>query len=215
MPPNHLKAVLFDWDGTLVDSARASFRCYVRLFARFGLTFDEGAFHRFYSPNWQRTYRAMGLPEARWAEADRLWLDLYSQDESHLMPGAREALQDVTARGLVLGLVTSGDGRRVRGELTRFGIADRFEVVLCGEDAQNRKPHPEALLLALETLAVQAGQAAYVGDSPEDVEMARAAGVYSVGVPGGFPNQEALRASDPDLWLTSIAELAERLPRPR
>jgi beta-phosphoglucomutase-like phosphatase (HAD superfamily) len=65
-----------------------------------------------------------------------------------------------------------------------------FRTVVFGGDTPNRKPHPEALLLALERMGVAPGRAAYVGDSPEDVEMARAAGVRAVGVPGGFPNRE-------------------------
>ena len=62
MPPT-LKGILFDWDGTLVNSAEASYRCYVRLFEYFGIGFDRSSFERTYSPNWYRTYLDMGLPE--------------------------------------------------------------------------------------------------------------------------------------------------------
>jgi len=80
-----------------------------------------------------------------------------------------------------------------------------------GGDTPNRKPHPEALLLALERMAVAPGRAAYVGDSPEDVEMARAAGVRAVGVPGGFPNREALAASRPDLLAPDVLSAVNAL----
>jgi phosphoglycolate phosphatase-like HAD superfamily hydrolase len=80
-----------------------------------------------------------------------------------------------------------------------------------GEDARRRKPHPDALLLGLERLAVSAARAAYVGDSPEDVEMARAAGVYAVGIPGGFPNRDALSASAPDLLAADLEEAVTTL----
>lgn len=206
-----LRAVLFDWDGTLLDSAEASFRCYVKLFACFGIPFDRDTFRRTYSPDWQRTYAALGLPRERWAEADARWLALYRLERSDLVPGARESLRRLSALGLACGLVTSGDGSRVRGEIGSFGLEAHFGVLICAEDAPSRKPHPAPLLIALEGLGVRAGRAAYIGDSPEDVEMARAAGVLSVAIPGGFPNGEALAASCPDLTATDLRSAMDRL----
>jgi HAD superfamily hydrolase (TIGR01549 family) len=198
--------VLFDWDGTLVDSAASTFRCYVRLFARYGITFDQEAFRESYSPNWHRTYVYVGLDRRRWDEADRLWLELYAEERNRLLPGAHQNLTRIADAGLALGLVTSGDRDRVQFELADLGLARFFGVVVCGGDVPNRKPHPEALQTALAGLEVPPEAAAYVGDSPEDVEMARAAEVFSVGIPGGFPNGEALRAADPDLWASSLEE---------
>jgi phosphoglycolate phosphatase len=94
----------------------------------------------------------------------------------------------------------------VSGELRLLGVAGFFAVTVFGEDARQRKPHPEALLLGLERLGVAPDHAAYVGDSPEDVEMARAARVYSVGIPGGFPNRAALAASAPDLLAADLGD---------
>ena len=71
-----LRAVLFDWDGTLVNTAEASYRCYEKLFGSYGIAFDREAFRRTYSPNWHLTYSALGLAEERWAEADARWLRL-------------------------------------------------------------------------------------------------------------------------------------------
>jgi phosphoglycolate phosphatase len=192
-------AVLFDWDGTLVDSAEASYRCYVRLFDSYGLGFDRALFARTYSPNWHRTYEAVGLAPDRWPEADQRWLEHYCAEESRLVPGAREALRRLDEAGIAQGIVTSGDRSRVSRELSGLQVERYFRTVVFGGDARERKPHPEALLLALGRMAVAPDRAAYVGDSPEDVEMARAAGVRAVGVPGGFPNREALAASRPDV----------------
>lgn len=216
MEPYGLQAVLFDWDGTLVNSAETSYRCYVRVFEHFGIAFGPEDFGRTYSPDWYRTYEAMGLPRDRWDEADGVWLEAYARSESRLLPGAREALDRVGRAGLARGLVTSGDGRRVRRELRTLGLLEMFQAVVCKEDATRRKPDPEALLLALARLGTPATAAAYVGDSPEDVEMARAAGAYAVGVPGGFPNRAALEAARPDLLAEDLAgaldglRLAER-----
>jgi phosphoglycolate phosphatase-like HAD superfamily hydrolase len=75
-------------------------------------------------------------------------------------------------------------------------------------------PHPEALLLALERLGVPPGRGVYVGDSPEDVEMARNAGTWSIGVPGGFPNAAALERSRPDLFVAGLADAVDALIGP-
>jgi HAD superfamily hydrolase (TIGR01549 family) len=199
-----LAAVLWDWDGTLVDSAEASYRCFVRLFDSYGIGFDRTLFGRTYSPNWQRTYEAVGLAPEHWPEADRRWLEHYGAEQSRLIAGAREALIRLDEAGIAQGVVTSGDRSRVSRELSDLGVERYFRTVVFGGDARHRKPHPEALLLALERLAVAPAEAAYVGDSPEDVEMARAAGARAVGVPGGFPNREALVASRPDVLAPDV-----------
>jgi len=204
-----LRAALFDWDGTLVDSAEASYRCYVRLFESFGIAFDRMSFEKSYSPNWYRTYAALGLPQVHWAEADGRWLRFYAEESSELVLGARESLGRIRGRGLSLGLVTSGDRERVARELVSLELHPLFGAIVCGEDTKQRKPAPEALLLALSRLQVGPQEAAYVGDSPEDVEMARAAGVYSVGIPGRFPNQAALKTASPDLFAADLASATD------
>jgi HAD superfamily hydrolase (TIGR01549 family) len=202
----NIEAVLYDWDGTLVDSAEQSFRCYVELFAEYGIGFDREAYARTYSPNWHRTYVAVGLPEDRWAEADARWVERYCRDAIPLVAGARAAVERVASAGLAQGLVTSGDRARVERELAAHGLAARFAAVVCGSDPVRRKPDPEALLSALSRMGVPPSRAVYVGDSPEDVEMARNAGARSVGVPGGFPNREALVKSRPDLLAPSLED---------
>lgn len=206
-PP--LRAVLYDWDGTLVDSSDASFRCYETMFGTLGVPFDRDAFARTYSPDWHRTYTALGLPRERWEEADALFVEAYCAQTVPLLPGVREMLARVDAAGLVQGVVTSGGRERVAREIETLGLRERFAVLVCGDETRRRKPDPEALLRALDRLGVPAAAAAYVGDSPEDVEMARNAGARSIGVPGGFPNREALVASAPDVLAASPAEVAE------
>jgi len=207
------RAFLFDWDGTLVDSAERSFRCFQRVFAGYGIVFDHEQFRHTYSPNWYRTYEAVGLPRERWAEADGRWIDCYGDEPSLLLPGAREALDRLAKRGIRPGLVTSGDGMRVRRELGVLGLGGAFGAVVCSGDTERRKPDPEPLLLALRRLAVSPREAVYVGDSPEDVQMARAAGTFAVGIPGGFPNREALLASRPDLVASGLEAALDALLR--
>ena len=210
-PLASLRAVLFDWDGTLVDSAEASYRCYVRLFSAYGIPFDRARFESTYSPNWHRTYEALGLPRARWDEADARWLEHYGCEETRLLPGARQALTALRGQGLDLALVTSGDRARVSAEVDRLEVRAFFRSLTCAGDTARRKPHPEPLQRGLRELGREPAECAYVGDSPEDVEMARGAGVYAVGVPGGFPNRAALSASGPDLMAPDLPRMVTAL----
>ena len=206
-----LRAVLFDWDGTLVNSADKTYHCYVHVFGGFGIGFDRALFEQTYSPDWRQTYAAVGLPREHWPLADARWIDCYQGTTSALIAGAQEALVRIRARDLRQGIVSSGDGRRVRQELEALGVAGFFEAVVCGGDTARRKPDPEPLVAALDRLRLDPAEAAYVGDSPEDVQMARAASVYTVGIPGGFPNRQALAASAPDLLAPSLDAALQEL----
>ena len=211
MPGPGLQAVLFDWDGTLVNTAEASYRCYEKLFRSYGIAFDRDAFRRTYSPNWHLTYSALGLAEDRWAEADARWLEHYCEEEVVLLEGARDGLLRVRDAGIRAGLVTSGDRVRVSREVADLGVADLFQALVCAEDTVLRKPRPEPLLLALDKMRLAPGSAVYIGDSPEDVQMAQAAGVRAVGIPGGFPNRDALAAARPDVLAPTLAAALDRV----
>jgi HAD superfamily hydrolase (TIGR01549 family) len=204
VPPHGLRAVLFDWDGTLVDSALRTFSCYVRVFAAYGIGYDHAAFERTYSPDWYRTYEQVGLARDHWPEADARWITCYETEPSRLVPGALETVERLASAGLAQGLVSSGDGSRVRREVQALGLDRFFSAVVCGGETVRRKPDPEPLLVALGRLGLDPAEAAYVGDSPEDVTMAKAAGAFAVGIPGGFPNREALVASRPALLAPSL-----------
>lgn len=120
-----VRAVLFDWDGTIVDSAEASFRCYERLFRSFDIAYDRGEFQRTYSPDWYRTYALLGLARERWSEADAMWLELYAGEKCALLAGAAEAVRSLREAGIPCGIVTSGSRGRVLSE-DRLARAGRF-----------------------------------------------------------------------------------------
>jgi HAD superfamily hydrolase (TIGR01549 family) len=206
-----LRAVLFDWDGTLVNSAETSYRAYQGMFRVLGIPFDREAYGRTYSPNWHRTYEALALPRDRWDEADAIWLEHYARERNELLPGAAEALERLHAAGHAQGIVSSGERTRVTQEMRDLRVEAYFTEVVCGGDTAERKPHPEPLLVALARMGLRPDEAAYVGDSPEDVEMAQSAGVFAIGIPGAFPNREALLGSKPDLLATDLAAAVAHL----
>jgi phosphoglycolate phosphatase len=206
------RAVLFDWDGTLVNSYAADSRAYLSMFRAMGIDWGLEELARHYSPNWYRVYRAARLPRAKWTEADRLWSLAYARENPQLLPGARRILR-VLGREFELGIVTSGNRRRVRRQLREFRLADYFSACVCHEDAPKRKPHPAPLELALERLRARPEDCVYVGDTAEDIEMARRAGVRPIGVLGPFPTSERVRAAHPDAILRSIGDLPAYLQR--
>jgi HAD superfamily hydrolase (TIGR01549 family) len=202
---------VFDWDGTLVDTAEATYRCYERLFESFGIAFDREVYARAYSPNWYHTFREIGLPEECWPDADSRWLAHFAEEQIALIDGVHEALSDLTARDVAAAIVTSGSRDRVTRELHSHGVARHIRESVFGNDVASKKPHPEALLLCIERLGVAACEAVYIGDSPEDVAMAKAAGVYSIAIPGGYPNREALAAAAPDAMAPTLRDAVRML----
>jgi len=181
------------------------------VFADLAVPFDEAAYARHYSPNWYRFYERLGLPKELWTDADEAWLRYYNEESPDKREGADEALAAVRAAGRALGLVTSGDRARVDSDLRRLGWAETFDVTVCGGEVPQRKPHPEALLHALDRLSLSPQQAAYVGDTADDVEMGRAAGVITVAVLGGFAPHAVLAGANSDIILTSLTEFPELL----
>lgn len=204
-----VRAVLFDWDGTLADTAEASYRCYVRMFAEFDIAFDRDTYARTYSPNWYVTFRALGLPEEHWSRADERWLAHFASEPVELLDGARDVLETLHARGIATGIVTSGGRERVSRELELHGVAPLVHASVYGCDVKEKKPHPEGLFLCLDRLGVRPRDAVFVGDSPEDIAMAKAAGVWSVAVSGGYPNRDALMAARPDAYSDSVRALVD------
>ena len=209
-----VRAVIFDWDGTIVDSAEATYRCYERLFDELGVAFDREIYARTYSPNWYQTFRALGIAEERWPHADARWLAHFAAEAVELIDGARDALDELSARGIHAAVVTSGSRDRVTREIEAHGLAEIIRECVCGSDVERKKPHPEALHLCLSRMRVDPRDAVYVGDSPEDVQMARAAGVYAVAVPGGYPNREALAAARPDAVHETVLDAVRAIVTP-
>ncbi len=210
-----IEAVLFDWDGTLLDSFHADSSAYLAMFREMGIPWglDELAVH--YSPNWYNVYRAAKLPRTRWNAANLAWRKQYASHKPKLVTGARRVLAWADRR-YRLGLVTSGDRDRVTRQLRYFRLTHLFASRVCADDTTQKKPHPAPLRLALNQMGLEPSACIYVGDSPHDLEMARRARVRAIAVIGRFPTEEGLRAAKPEFLLDSIEGLPavlDGLPR--
>jgi phosphoglycolate phosphatase len=200
------RAILFDWDGTLLDSWAADAQGYMGMFRALGIPWGPDELQAHYSPNWHQIYWAARIPRRRWKEADQLWLRSYAHDATRLVPGARNILESLRRR-FTLGLVTSGSRRRVLRQIHSHKLFSFFVTRIFCEDVRQRKPHPAPLRLALKRLRLSGEECVYVGDSPEDMEMAHRAGVRAAAILGPSPTRHTVAAALPDVLLASLSEL--------
>ena len=201
LPPD-LRAVLFDVDGTLVDSLVPVVLAIA----------DVTEAHLGFRPGDAAVLGLIGVPLAgqlRVFEAPESLIPKMVEEiierieaNAHLETrheGAIQTLALAHERGLHVALVTSKSAPEVMAFLERFSHADRVDTVVCASDVLHPKPHPESARLACARLGVEPSQALMVGDAIYDLRCARDAGVFAVAVTYGAGSREALAAERPDL----------------
>jgi HAD superfamily hydrolase (TIGR01549 family) len=206
-PLQNITTLLFDWDGTIADSAQLGLAAFQKSFASLGFEFPQAIYDSAYSPNWYAIYEAMGLPKEKWRKADDLWMQHYGEQAVELIEGAAETLRQLHERGYQMGIVSSGSECRLIRELDQHRLTDLFEVVICNEHMLKKKPDPEGLQTALQALNKPNRESCYIGDSPEDIEMGKCAELLTVGVRSTYPTNWKLQAANPDIYLESFSEL--------
>ena len=199
--------MLFDWDGTLCDSGAALHRAFEKTMAEFGVSFSLADYRAAYTPAWYRMYEAFGLPRESWRLADQRWLHHYDGEEPGLLPGARDVVDRCKAVGLQVGIVTGANRDRINQEFRRLGLS--FPAIICHEDVVHRKPHPEGIERALALLNAGTADCCFVGDAPEDIEMGKRAGVFTVGVVSEYVKRSRIEAAAPDVLLENIEEFVQ------
>ena len=209
-----MDAIVFDWDGTLMDSLAAVFDANAKVLAEFGVPFDEARYRAAYTPDWRVMYERLGVPLATMEAAGDRWLELYADtDDAQLLPGAAKALRRLADAGFVLGLVTAGDQVVVEAQMERLGVAGLLPIRVYGSDDVAAKPHPDPLLRALRQLerTDRAHLARYVGDVPDDMRMARAVGALGIGVESAIGVREELLAAGATAVFPSVSTFVDRL----
>jgi len=212
------RAVIFDLDGTLIDSIELIVRSYEHAVLEHGLP----------SPGRSEWLRWLGTPlkhqfsllvgecedqEAR-VEAlirtYRAWNLAHHDELVKPYRGVTEAVARLAADGRTLGIVTSKMRASAQRGMLHVGLEPRwFQAVVGLEDTARHKPDPAPLLLALEQLGVAPEQAIYVGDSPHDAACAQAAGATAMAVRWGPFQHEHFAHLAPVRWLEDPAELCE------
>lgn len=221
-----LDAVLFDLDGTLLETARDIALALNRATAELGWPpLSEAVVRRLIGRGAplliERAAAALGRAvEARQREALlQRFLDHYGglessgEVEAAPYPGVREALAGVRAAGLRTAVVTNKLERFADALLARLGLETFIDVVIGGDSCERRKPDPEPLLLACRRLDATPARALMVGDSINDVEAARGAGMPIVCVPYGYNEGEDPRKLPCDALIESLTDLLPLLRR--
>ncbi len=203
-----MQAILFDWDGTLVDSLGAFHRANSAVMSSFGLPFDEVIYRRNYAPDWRLMYTRLGVPDDRLDEANDLWHATFAT-HSHVVafPGVAAALARLRDAGSRLGIVTAGHREIVEPQLEQTGLVHLLETRVFGDDLAVHKPDPAPLRKALELLGLEdrPTDVVYVGDAPTDMQMARAVGVRAVGITSVLGDPDELRAAGAGEVSSSVA----------
>lgn len=216
--PVDVYAVLFDIDGTLLDSTPAFLEITRRACVELGWPEPAADFMRqvmtlrkhpvevlFGGPVADAEAKQKALGEITW----RIWQPLF-QELAHPFDDAIETLAMLDAAGYRLGIVTDSNHEVVRRVTGQPGCPD-LDVVITREEAGVRKPDPKSLQLALAGLGVPASHVVYVGDNPPDIAASRAAGVYAVGITTGSSTRGDLLAAEPDAVIDSLLELPSLL----
>jgi phosphoglycolate phosphatase len=190
--------IVFDWDGTLIDSESTIVNCLQLAAKDLGVT----------EPEAQRARDVIGLglhqavaslfPEASEALVDALAQQYRKhflredREPSPLFPGAPELLQELASRDYFLAVATGKSRRGLDMELEHTGLGDFFHATRCADEAFS-KPHPQILLDVLDRLGVDSQRALVIGDTEYDMQMAANAGSDAVGVSFGVHSPERLR----------------------
>ena len=208
-----MRALLFDFDGLLIDTESPSRLCWEELYREHG--------HELPLDRWatlvgtlDEPFDPMGhLEQLVGAALDRDALDARRRqretaliDLEDLRPGVDDYLEEAGRRGLLTALVSSSSRGWVEGILTRLGRVDGWDAIVTADgDAARAKPRPDLYLDALDQLAVGADEAIAFEDSPNGVRAAKAAGVFCVAIPN--PITAALTLEEADVVLESLADL--------
>jgi pyrophosphatase PpaX len=206
-----IRTLLFDLDGTLIDSIRLILDSYHHTVRAHGLpartdqewlagigtplrvVFAELAGHPEQMEQLVATYRDYNL----------------AHHDTQVLPyvGAPELIRRVKEMGYRTGLVTSKNRPGAVRGLRLAGIAEHFDILVCADDVTNPKPHPEPVQKALAQLDSPTHEALFIGDSVHDMLCGRAAGVLTAAVLWGPFGRSDLETTEPDFWLESPGDL--------
>jgi HAD superfamily hydrolase (TIGR01509 family) len=210
------KALIFDFDGLILDTETTEYRVWQSIYREYG--------HEMLPETWGQVIGGYGISDfdgavhlaellGDGANVDDLRARFRSESDALILqqpvlPGVVDYLDDARRLGLNLAVASSSPHIWVDTHLTRLGLADRFDVIICGDDVPpgRTKPHPDLFLKALDVLAIKADEAIVFEDSPNGVKAARAAGIFVVRVPN--PVTALLKTDGANLTLESLAKIS-------
>lgn len=216
-----LQAVIFDFDGLILETETPEVRSWEEVFRHYGAQYPEWYWRftlgRGAEQVTQRPYdllRDFGVsaPEEEVLAMRRQVLSTMLAD-LEVLPGVMDRLEEAAGLRLKLGLASSSRHQWVDGHLERLGLIHRFDQISCADDVQRAKPFPDLYRHCCERLGVDPGRTVAFEDSVNGAAAAREAGLYVVAVPTHLTQREELTAHEivDSLCAVSLVELSERL----
>jgi HAD superfamily hydrolase (TIGR01509 family) len=213
--PTSLPAVLFDIDGTLVDSNYLHVHAWCRAFEEVGMAVESWRIHRAIGMDGTRLVKSLsgGADEKSRQRASQLHSRYYAELSSmlELLPGARELLGRVASQGMQVVLATSAPEDELARLRSLLDCEDLVSVVTSSEDVDTAKPEPDVVAVALERAGVPASRAVFVGDAVWDAEAAARAGVISIGLRSGGTSAQELLSAGAEMVFDNARDLCEHI----
>ena len=214
-----LDAVLFDVDGTLVDTNPVHIEAWRRAFAAFGYAIPADRIAMELGQGGDRVVGSVLGPAAAAAHGDAIrhatgveFMALARGRQFPLFPGVTELLAALRARGLRTALATSSAPEHLATLLRAAGLEPStvVDAIVTCDEVRATKPAPDTVTLAVAKLGLSPAQCAYVGDTPYDAQAAHAAGVVPLALlTGGYPEHTLLAAGARRVWRDPAALLAD------
>ncbi len=210
-----IRGIIFDFDGTLIDSYEAIGESLNH--ARAGFSLDP------VSTEEVRRLVGHGLEQLieqsigadHVAEGIRLFREKYDsicRDQTTLLPQVKETIEELNRRGYQMGIATNKPSYFARPILNALEMDHLFEEVVGPNDVEKAKPDPEMLEMVMMRIGLGPDEVVYIGDMPLDVEAARRAGLPIYAVATGSANRQELLDARPDRLLNHFADLLNYLP---
>lgn len=217
-----VNALLFDLDGTLIDTDDQAVASLANRLAPFGRLFKLTPIQLARKlVMWAETpgnalvtlFDLIGVDDNIFAIGDRLrrWRGLSPRNNLPMVPGTGEMLHALYGR-YRLGVVTTRGRRDAEAFLAQHGLAHLFDTVVTRESTRRLKPHPEPMYFAAEKLELAPNRCAMVGDTTPDMRSAQSAGAQAIGVLSGFGEQDELERTGAHVIIESVAQLWKVLP---
>jgi len=210
MAPHAPRAVLWDMDGTLVDSGELHFRAWQEMLATLGRELDRRTFAATFGLRNDAVLRRLVDPNV--SDADIVRLGTAKEDRYRALvrsqgvaplPGARDWLARLAAAGWRQAIASSGPRANTEAIIAALELGDVFDAVIAAEDVIQGKPHPEPFLTAAARLSTAPARCVVVEDAPPGIESGRRAGMPTVGVLSTHP------ALDADVVVGALTDLAD------
>jgi HAD superfamily hydrolase (TIGR01662 family) len=214
-------AVIFDLDGTLIDSIDIYFTIVEKALERLKLppvsrnTILAAAESEDF--NWELILPQEALSrkdkiiDKAWGVINEIAPRMF-EDQMELIQGADTIVENLSSNGLKIGLVTSSQKQYLEIKmqpLKQAGVEELFEVIITTDDVLKRKPAPDPLITCAQQLDMRPGNCVYIGDTATDIKAGKAAGMRTIGVLTGFDDHAILEKEKPDAIMKSVRNLLE------